>query len=90
MAAAYRKQGDLDKTCDEKSSLAKEYELATTRFSEAVKKLRQRMGTSPKEEFGRLDRAANEERVKSERARLELEDHVAVHGCWAMRPSQQY
>jgi ATP-dependent helicase YprA (DUF1998 family) len=67
--------------CDEKFRLAEEYQLATTRFSDAVKKLRQRMGTSPKSEYARLDRAANEERVKSERARLELEEHVAVHGC---------
>jgi hypothetical protein len=61
--------------------LAQEYELATTRFSEAVKKLHHKIGTSPKDEYARLDRAANEERVKSERARLELEEHVAVHGC---------
>ena len=42
--------------CDEKFRLAEEYQLATTRFSEAVKKLRQRMGTSPKSEYARLDR----------------------------------
>jgi ATP-dependent helicase YprA (DUF1998 family) len=71
----------MKNNCDEKFRLAKEYQLAITRFSEAVKKLHQRRGTSPKEEFARLDRTANEERVKSERARLELEEHVAVHGC---------
>jgi hypothetical protein len=81
MVAANRKPGAMINNCDEKLPLDEDYQLATTRFSEAVKKLRQRMGTSPKAEYARLDRAANEERVKSERARLELEEHVAVHGC---------
>jgi regulator of sirC expression with transglutaminase-like and TPR domain len=65
----------------EKSRLLKEYLSATTDFSAAVKNLHQGMVTSPKEEYARLDRAANEERLKCERARLELEEHVAVHGC---------
>ncbi len=81
MAAAYKKQTNDDKQLRRKARMAEDYQLATTRLSEAVKKLRQRMGTSPKAEYARLDRAANEERVKSERARLELEEHVAVHGC---------
>ena len=67
--------------CDEKTRLAPQYELATVQFSEAVKELSQKMGTSSKEEHGRLDRAANESRVKSEQARLALEQHIAAHGC---------
>jgi hypothetical protein len=55
-------KGTMINNCDEKFRLAEVYQLATTRFSEAVKKLRQRMGTSPKAEYARLDRAANEER----------------------------
>jgi hypothetical protein len=58
--------------CEEKARLAAEYESATDKFSAAVKELNQRIGISPKEEYARLDRAANEARVKSEQARLAL------------------
>jgi hypothetical protein len=71
----------MGNNCLEKIRLAKEYDLATAFFSEAVKELHRRMGTSPKEEYGRLDRAANEARVKSEQSRLALEQHVAAHDC---------
>lgn len=67
--------------CDEKTRLATEYEDATTKFSHAVTELRQKTGVSPKEEYERLDRAANEARVKSEQARLALEQHIAAHRC---------
>ena len=67
--------------CEEKSRLATEYEISTAKFSEAVTELRKKMGTSEKEEYQRLDRAANEARVKSEQARLALEQHVAAHRC---------
>ena len=69
------------KTCEEKASLASDYEAATARFSTAVRELNQKIGVSPKEEYERLDRAANEARVKSEQARLALEQHIAVHRC---------
>jgi hypothetical protein len=42
-------------SCEEKNRLLKEYEAATVAFSAAVIELRRRMGTSPKEEFKRLD-----------------------------------
>jgi len=67
--------------CEEKKRLAADYEAATAKFSEAVTQLHDRMGTSPKEEYERLDRAANEARVKSEQARLALEQHIAAHRC---------
>jgi hypothetical protein len=69
------------KTCEEKARLAAEYESATARFSAAVTELNQRIGISPREEYERLDRAANEARVKSEQARLALEQHIAAHRC---------
>jgi ATP-dependent helicase YprA (DUF1998 family) len=68
-------------SCEEKRRLATEYEAATAKFSEAVTELRKKMGTSAKEEYQRLDRAANEARVKSEQARLALEQHVSAHRC---------
>jgi hypothetical protein len=67
--------------CEEKVRLAAEYESATTEFSEAVRELRRKIGTSPREDYDRLERISNEARVKSERARLALEQHVAAHLC---------
>ena len=67
--------------CEEKSRLAIEYEASIMKFSDAVTELRKKTGTSAKEEYQRLDRAANEARVKSEQARLALEQHIAAHRC---------
>jgi hypothetical protein len=67
--------------CDEKARLVKEYELATVAFSEAVSLLQRRMGTSAKKEYASLARAADETRVKSEKTRLALEQHIVSHGC---------
>jgi hypothetical protein len=68
-------------SCEEKNRLATEYDTATSKFSEAVSELHRRMGTSPKDEYDRLERASNEARVRSEQARLALEQHVAAHCC---------
>ena len=68
-------------SCEEKVRLAMEYETATSRFSEAVRELRLKMGTSPKDEYDRLERASNEARVRSEQARMALEQHTAAHRC---------
>ena len=67
--------------CEEKQCLAREYEAATANFSMGVTELHGKMGISQKEEYERLDRAANEARLKSEQARLALEQHVAAHRC---------
>jgi hypothetical protein len=67
--------------CEEKARLAMEYEAATSAFSEAVKELHRKIGTSPKEEYKRLERISTEARVKSEQARLALEQHISTHHC---------
>jgi hypothetical protein len=67
--------------CEEKARLSMEYDAATSKFSEAVRELHQKIGTSPKAEYDRLERACNGARVNSERARLALEQYVAVHRC---------
>jgi hypothetical protein len=67
--------------CREKARLMAEYENSTAKFLEAVQELHRKMGTSPKELYERLDRAANEARLKSEHARLSLEEHIAAHHC---------
>ena len=68
-------------SCDEKVRLAAIYEAATAKFAEAVTELQQKIGTSAKQEYERLDRTANEARVKSEQARLALEQHIVAHRC---------
>jgi hypothetical protein len=67
--------------CPEKARLAKEYEAATAMFAIAVAQLALRIGTSPQAEYERLQRASDEARLKSEQARLALEQHAAAHGC---------
>jgi hypothetical protein len=58
-----------------------EYEAATAAFSEAVKEMNRRIGTSLKEEYQQLERVSAEARVKSEQARLALEQHTVAHNC---------
>ena len=60
-------------SCEEKTRLAMEYDAATSKFSEAVRELHRRIGTSPKDEYDRLERVSNEARVRSEQARVALE-----------------
>jgi hypothetical protein len=69
-------------TCEAKIRLGAEYEAVTSKFAEAVSELRQKMGVYLKEEYERLDRAANEAPVKSEQARL------ALAGCGGLQPSE--
>jgi hypothetical protein len=68
-------------TCEEKTRLAMEYQTATLAFSDAVKDLHRKIGTSPKAEYQRLERISSGARVKSEQTRLALEQHIAAHGC---------
>ena len=68
-------------SCEAKVRLASEYEAATTAFSKSVVELRQNIGTSTKEKYDQLVRIANNARLKSEQARLLLEQHTAEHRC---------
>ena len=47
-----------------------EYEEATSVFSQAVKELCRKIGTSPKEAYKRLERISSVARVNAEHARL--------------------
>jgi hypothetical protein len=67
--------------CEEKARLATEYDVATSAFSEAVKELHRKIGTSPKDEYQRLERISTEARMKSEQTRLALEQHISTHRC---------
>jgi hypothetical protein len=68
-------------SCDEKARLARAYDDATLAFSNAVQELRRKIGTSPKDEYERLERISAEARMKSEQTRLALEQHIATHRC---------
>jgi|HubBroStandDraft_2_1064218.scaffolds.fasta_scaffold1014750_1 hypothetical protein len=68
-------------SCEVKVQLTTNYEMATALFSQAVSELRRNMGTSTKIEYYQLERSANDARVKSEQARLKLEQHIAEHRC---------
>jgi hypothetical protein len=72
---------EVEMNCEMKIKLTNNYETATSLFSEAVLELRRKIGTSSKEEYDRISRLANDARVKSERARLALEEHIAEHRC---------
>jgi hypothetical protein len=67
--------------CPEKTRLSEVYEQATKKFSVSVTELHSKMGSVPKEEYERLQRASEENRVHSEEARLALEQHIAAHKC---------
>jgi hypothetical protein len=68
-------------TCDEKGRLLRQYDDATLAFSKAVHELRRKIGTTAKDEYDRLERIANEARVKSVQTRLALEQHIGGHHC---------
>jgi hypothetical protein len=67
--------------CEVKIRLTSQYEEATKLFSEAVTELRRKIGISTREDYEQLGRRANDARVKSEQARLALEQHIAEHRC---------
>ncbi len=68
-------------TCEEKARLASKYQATSQKYADAVAQLNKKMGTSAKTEYERLSGAADEARVKSEQARLALEQHIAAHNC---------
>jgi hypothetical protein len=67
--------------CELKKRLAKEYEVATAEFAEAVRQLQHNIGTSTRADYARLRQHSDEARVKSEQSRLALEQHVSAHDC---------
>jgi hypothetical protein len=67
--------------CPERERLQERYAEATRLYSEAVQNLHENMGTLPAEAYIRLDRHKERARLESETARLDLERHLAEHGC---------
>jgi hypothetical protein len=58
-----------------------EYRTKTEAFSRSVRELQELRGTSPLAEYQRVQRLSEEARIKSEQARLALEEHINKHHC---------
>jgi len=68
-------------SCEEKNRLTQDYQAATVTFAEAVGQLLRNVGASTMAEYERLQRISEQARMKSEQARLALEQHIAAHDC---------
>jgi hypothetical protein len=67
--------------CNEKDRLLQAYTVSTRAFSDAVDALNAGRGVTARHEYEQLERTVLEARLKSERARLDYEQHIASHGC---------
>ena len=67
--------------CDERTRLLNEYSSATLALSASVDELIQNTGTGLKAEYMRLNNATDRARIAAEQAHINLEKHVAEHGC---------
>jgi hypothetical protein len=67
--------------CPEKARLIAEYQKTTQEYSEAVAQLQRIMGVSLKTDYEAQYRMTEALRHDSIKAREELEQHIAIHGC---------
>ena len=70
-----------NRPCAEKKRLLTEYDTATSRFYDVVTKFLRDIRALSKDECDRAAQSADEARIRSEEARIELERHVSTHGC---------
>lgn len=67
--------------CEEKTRLLVAYQTATEKYSTAVSELVKKMGITPKPDYDKLHRLAEQARYESLDARDRLERHTEEHGC---------
>lgn len=67
--------------CHEKHRLVDDYERLTIAYSSKVSELRERIGKSTKQEYEALYRMTEALRHDVRNAQMELENHIAAHGC---------
>jgi hypothetical protein len=67
--------------CEEKYRLTCEYQTACESYAHAVCKLLNELGITQSAEYQCLRTSADEFRLYSDRMRLNLERHIAEHGC---------
>ena len=67
--------------CDEKVRLLAVYQQTTAKYSDAVTKLHDTMGTVSKDKYDRLYRRTEDLHAEVTRAQGELNSHVQEHRC---------
>lgn len=72
---------DCTVMCEHHRELLDLYQKAVSRFSTTLEALQAAHATVSKQEYGRLYGYLEQARIASEQARLDLERHVAEHGC---------
>ncbi len=70
-----------DSLCPEKAKLFTAYEQTTLLHSDAVTRLRARMGNLSREDYANAYRQTEQLRMVARSAQDELMRHVAAHGC---------
>lgn len=71
----------VPKPCQERVRLTDEYDRTASEYCRCVGVLSSRLGILVKQDYDDIRRFTEEARKRSERARLDLEHHVAEHGC---------
>ena len=72
--------------CSEKARLQQEYQIAVADYSRGVLVLSNRSGVMPKVEYIRIRDFVEKTRARAEAARVELDRHIAEHGCGISTP----
>jgi len=67
--------------CVEKLRLVDAYRKATECLLTSLTQLHTKMGTVERDEYDRLRRITEDDRMKADQARLEMERHIADHRC---------
>jgi hypothetical protein len=68
-------------TCPVKIRLLADYERATLAYSNKVSELKEKIGTSSKEDYDALYRMTEALRSDTRKAQRDLQNHAASHGC---------
>ena len=67
--------------CGERDRLSCLYQALTSEYLRTVTVLQERRGVMPKEDYIEIKLAAEQARLRSEQARIDLEQHCRQHGC---------
>ena len=67
--------------CEEKMRLLAQHQEAVGNFERVEAQLHEKIGTSSKEEFQRLQQAVDQAWATANTARTALEQHIRDHGC---------
>jgi hypothetical protein len=70
-----------ESTCQIKAELLYSYQSSLAEYSRTVTFLYKHMGTLPKRDYDEINAFCERARQDSEAARLDLDGHIAEHGC---------